>query len=678
MLERATDRGQTAIRLARRHTDACRQPEVDTLHLLLGLLEEGTGVAATALGQLGVDLVGARPLVPKGEGPERQSVRELPLSAALQACIQAAEALMEQLKHAYVSTEHLLLGLLLDPSGAVPELLQRMQTSPAKVKQAVFDVLGEKPPEAISAIGEVAPDEAPAPEPPSEDAERWRRADQLLGEIDGHRPFTPEVTERLRVRMEPLFLFASSAIGRRSTLSLNEVQAFLEREVVSGGHPLQRYLELQRHQSMFVRVQERAQRGAPFELAFVRELHAGLAGKEQPSDWRSKPSPLTRRKGHEFAFAPPEQVEPLMIQLGATLAEVRRDAHPIRAAAWLYHQLFRISPFERGNGRVIRLLVSCQLENHGYPPLVIAPGRLGALLDALVACQEAADTPPDQLARPEHVGELGDLLATCLQASGERVLAVARGEDLQAHELPAAVARGQEESLAKLLESGEVTWRVTAGSQVRALFDRVNALAQLLPCSGPLYGIELEDAEIVPGHRVAGSALARALPVGDAGVIGLIQLRITPSQETPGLRFPAARRMRLAVAASQLGLHVVTQWDEDRPVRADGPAEAEAWSDDLLNASLTRSVDGQRKAYELAILDANLGREDQRKIRRTLRLQRQQPLPPTRQQEPVPADSPQLDPVAAAPPSARHRSTRRIPSSDSLPGLSSSEPPLEF
>ena len=74
---------------------------------------------------------------------------------------------------------------------------------------------------------------------------------------------------------------------------------------------------------------------------------------------------------------------------------------------------------------------------------------------------------------------------------------------------------------------------------------------------------------------------------------------------------------------------------------------------------LTRSVDAKRKAYELAILDANLGRDEQRKIRRTLRLQREQPLPPTRPMEPVPANSPLLDTVVAAAPPASERVTRR-------------------
>lgn len=367
-----------------------------------------------------------------------------------------------------------------------------------------------------------------------------------------------------------------------------------------------------------------------------------------------------------------------MIQLGATFEAARRETHPIRAAAWLYQQLFRISPFERDNGRAIRLVVSGVLENAGYPALVIEPARLGDLLDALVECERAADTSADQLSALEHATPLGDLLAACLAATGARVLAVARGEDLEAHELPAAVARGQAESLAKLLESGDVSWRVTAGRQVRVLFDRVHALAQALPCAGPLYSIELESGEVVPGHRVAGSGLARALPVGDAGVVGLVQLSILPSQETPGLTFPAPRRMRLAVAASQMGLHVVTQWDEERPARSDGPADGEAWALDVLNAALTRSVDAKRKAYELAILDANLGRDEQRKIRRTLRLQREQPLPPTRPMEPVPANSPLLDTVVAAAPPASERVTRRILATEGLEGLTSSEPPLEF
>ncbi|MEZ6185928.1 MAG: Clp protease N-terminal domain-containing protein [Planctomycetota bacterium] len=680
MLDDATDRGKTAMRLARRHADACRQPAVDTAHLFLGLVEEGTGVAATALQQVGVTLERAKARVPQGDEPERGSARQQPLTPELRACLELAQGLAERLRHPTVSTEHLLLGLLQDPSGAVPELLQGLETTARAVQAEVYAVLGEAPPVGTQVL---EPERVKAPAAaPANDAERWRTLDALVQEIDGHRPFTSEVAERVRGRIEPRFLFASAAIGRRQALSLNEVQAFLEREVVSGGHPLQRYLDLQRHRRMYERVEQFARRGAPFELEFVRALHAGLRDEDAaPSPWRQKPSPLTRRKGHEFSFCPPEQIEALMIRVGAEFEELRRREHPLRAAAWLYHHLFRASPFERDNGRVLRLLVSGVLQNAGYPALVIEPERLGELLDALVAAEVAAAAPPSELSDPEAVTELADLLASCLLTTGQRVLAVARGEDLQAHELPAAVARGQEESLARLLESGEVSWRVTAGRQVRLLYDRLHALAQAVPCVGPLYEISLDSADVVPSHRVAGSGLARALPVGDAGALGLIQLSIQPSQETPGLRFPPPRRMRLAIAGSQLGLHLVGQWDEDRPQRADGPAEAAAWADDQLNLALTRSVDAQRKSYELAILDANLGREEQRKIRQTLRLRRQQPLPATRPheppQEPVSATSPLLDPVRAAPPPSE-RATRRIPSSDGLEGLSAAEPPLDF
>ena len=94
---------------------------IGTEHLLLGLLREGDGVAAKALGELGVrlddprqrvkDTIGPAGTAPVGSPPftpRTKRVLELSLREAL------------QLGHDYISTEHILLGLVREGEGWRP------------------------------------------------------------------------------------------------------------------------------------------------------------------------------------------------------------------------------------------------------------------------------------------------------------------------------------------------------------------------------------------------------------------------------------------------------------------------------------------------------------------------------------------------------------------------------
>lgn len=110
MFERFTDRARRVVVLAQEEARALSAPTVAAVHFLLGALTEGEGVAALALGDLGVTLDAARGHahrypssdLPGGQIPFDQSgkrVCELALREAL------------QLGHSYIGTEHLLLAV---------------------------------------------------------------------------------------------------------------------------------------------------------------------------------------------------------------------------------------------------------------------------------------------------------------------------------------------------------------------------------------------------------------------------------------------------------------------------------------------------------------------------------------------------------------------------------------
>lgn len=142
MMEKFTERAQKVMELAEREAQEMHHEAIGTEHLLLGLLEEGSGVAARALSELGIqrtDLrnrilekvpVGASQTAPNALTPRMKRVIELSYWSA------------QQLRHGYVGTEHLLLGILLEKGGVAAAVLTEMGVNPEKVQVKVMEILG--------------------------------------------------------------------------------------------------------------------------------------------------------------------------------------------------------------------------------------------------------------------------------------------------------------------------------------------------------------------------------------------------------------------------------------------------------------------------------------------------------------------------------------------------------
>lgn len=160
MYERFTDRARKVMRLAREAAQQRHCPAVDCEHLLIGLIEEGAGVAARVLGDLGVDLAKvlatADARIERGvEPPVVEPVRrgwfsflrrrrrvKSPWTAALRSAIDAAMAEGRAMRHAYVGTEHLLLGLLRQADSGAARILMEQGISLDDARRATLDLLG--------------------------------------------------------------------------------------------------------------------------------------------------------------------------------------------------------------------------------------------------------------------------------------------------------------------------------------------------------------------------------------------------------------------------------------------------------------------------------------------------------------------------------------------------------
>lgn len=143
MFGRFTERAQKVLLLAQEEARRLNFNYVGTEHILLGLIREGTGIAARALQNLGISLEQVRQevenLMGRGDGiftgemgltPRAKKVLELALEEA------------RRLGHNYIGTEHLLLGLIREGEGVAARVLEQLGADHRKVQEKVLELLG--------------------------------------------------------------------------------------------------------------------------------------------------------------------------------------------------------------------------------------------------------------------------------------------------------------------------------------------------------------------------------------------------------------------------------------------------------------------------------------------------------------------------------------------------------
>jgi Clp amino terminal domain, pathogenicity island component len=142
MFQRFTEPARRAVHLAQEEARLLRHDYVGTEHLLLGLLYEGTGVAARALESLGISREDVRGQVEEitGHGQGSRS-GHIPFTARAKKVLELSLREALALGHHYIGTEHLLLGLLREGEGIAAKVLTRLGADHARVRERVRTVL---------------------------------------------------------------------------------------------------------------------------------------------------------------------------------------------------------------------------------------------------------------------------------------------------------------------------------------------------------------------------------------------------------------------------------------------------------------------------------------------------------------------------------------------------------
>jgi ATP-dependent Clp protease ATP-binding subunit ClpC len=144
MFERFTEKAIKVIMLAQEEARRLGHNFVGTEQILLGLIGEGTGIAAKTLKSMGVNLKDARVEVEKiiGRGSGFVAV-EIPFTPRAKRVLELSWDEARQLGHNYIGTEHLLLGLIREGEGVAARVLENLGVDLTKVRSHVIRLLGE-------------------------------------------------------------------------------------------------------------------------------------------------------------------------------------------------------------------------------------------------------------------------------------------------------------------------------------------------------------------------------------------------------------------------------------------------------------------------------------------------------------------------------------------------------
>src|SRR6184192_815701 len=125
MYERFTDRARKVMQLANQEAQRFNHEYIGTEHILLGLVKEGSGVAANVLKNLDIDLRKIRLEVEKivQSGPDTVTMGRLRQTPLAKRAIQFSVNESQELGDKYIGSQHLLLGLLRADEGVACKVL---------------------------------------------------------------------------------------------------------------------------------------------------------------------------------------------------------------------------------------------------------------------------------------------------------------------------------------------------------------------------------------------------------------------------------------------------------------------------------------------------------------------------------------------------------------------------
>ena len=143
MFERFTERAKQVVVLAQEEARALKHNYIGTEHILLGLLREEEGLAARVLESLDVTVEEVRAQVARIIGPGDEPIvsGQIPFTPRAKKVLELSLREALSLKHNYIGTEHILLGLVRENEGVAARILVDFDADAETIRNEIMRVL---------------------------------------------------------------------------------------------------------------------------------------------------------------------------------------------------------------------------------------------------------------------------------------------------------------------------------------------------------------------------------------------------------------------------------------------------------------------------------------------------------------------------------------------------------
>jgi ATP-dependent Clp protease ATP-binding subunit ClpC len=150
-LQRFTQRARKVLSLAQEEAERMKHNHIGTEHLLLGLLREDGGVAGRVLRELGLEQRRVQEMIERLSVPtQRTKPGKVELAPSTKRTLELAIDEARRMGQHYISTEHLLLGLVRHNEGMAIDVLNKLGVSPEQIRRQTRRILQEDPQETNS------------------------------------------------------------------------------------------------------------------------------------------------------------------------------------------------------------------------------------------------------------------------------------------------------------------------------------------------------------------------------------------------------------------------------------------------------------------------------------------------------------------------------------------------
>lgn len=146
-MNRFTQRARKVLSLAQEEAERMKHSTLGSEHLLLGLMREDGGVAGRVLRELGLDLPQVQEMVERLSGPSQSpKPTKIELTSSTERTLELAIDESRRMGQPYISTEHILLGLLRHNEGLAIDVLNKLGVTPEQIRRQTRHILLENPP----------------------------------------------------------------------------------------------------------------------------------------------------------------------------------------------------------------------------------------------------------------------------------------------------------------------------------------------------------------------------------------------------------------------------------------------------------------------------------------------------------------------------------------------------